>query len=325
MIPWRTIAINGRVKRTLSYAVALSIVWAPFAAAQPDATTDVDASTTPEQQSPLAPEQAKPAPRPLTLEDLMSGTAPFEPPPAPATEAPRTAPPDPVVALPLPVSPAVPPQTSYVAPALPAVRASPPAAPSIGPRPVFIGDRGATPDAPPTSRDAAYEQRVLGVFHSAQGRQGALDGRWRVAANGVDVYLLQFSDPGAGESRVEGVWRNLRQTGSLAASGFVDPISREGDEVVIRFTDVNRRSAEIRLRDDARGGWAGRVVWPEGAQNVVMTRDVSVETAALAVPAYTPPPPPPAPKARPAPSRSKATATKSRRPAARSRASARRR
>ena len=99
----------------------------------------------------------------------------------------------------------------------------------------------------------------------------------------------------------------------------------EGDEVVVRFTDAASRAAELRLRNSPDGRWLGRILWPQGGANVIMTRDVSVETAAFAVPAYTPTPPPPPPKAKPAPSRSKAKATKSRRPAARSRASARRR
>lgn len=302
------------MKRILSYAVALSIAWAPFAAAQPDATTDVDASTTPEQQAPLAPDQARPGPRPLTLDDLMSGAAPYEPPPAP----PSAAPPDPVAAVPVARTPVAAPTTQ----ARTAAPASAALSPQTEPRAVYVDERAATPDAPPTPRDTAYEQRVLGVFQYAQGKQGALDGRWRVAADGVDVYVLQFSDPGAGESRIEGAWRNVRQAGNLSASGFVDQVSRDGDEVVIRFTDTNRRSAEIRLRNTAGNAWLGRILWPEGGQNVVMTRDVSVETAALAAPAYTPPPPPPPPRAKPAPSRSKAKATKSRRPAARSRGGA---
>ena len=314
MILTQSPAINGRVKRILSYAVAFSIAWAPVALAQ-EATTDVDDSTTAEEQSPLAPEQAQAAPV-LSLDDLIAGAAPYEPPAAPS------APMEQVVIVPAPAAPSsarapTPTTTLYAAPITPPRPAEP--------RPVFVNDLGATPDAPPTSVDLAYQNRVLGVFHAAQGKQGALDGRWRVNADGVDVYILQFADPGAGESRVEGAWRNVRRAGGLDASGFVDQVSREGDVIVVRFTDGTRRSAEIRLRNTADGRWLGRILWPEGGANVVMTRDTSVETAAFAVPAYVPPPPPPPPKAKPAPARSKATATKSRRPAARSRASARRR
>lgn len=320
MIPPLSPAINGRVKRILSYTLALSLAWAPMAAAQADATTDVDETTTPEQQSPLAPEQAQlTPPKPLTIDDLIAGAAPYEPPPAPAA-----APVEQVVIVPAPAARA--PASAYAPTPTTTLRAAPVAPPPTAePRPVFIDDRGATPDAPPTAGDMAYQNRVLGVFHAAQGRQGALDGRWRVNADGVDVYILQLADPGAGESRIEGAWRNVRREGGLDASGFVDQVSREDDEVVVRFTDAARRAAEIRLRNTPDGQWVGRIVWPQGGANVVMTRDVSVETAAFAVPAYTPPPPPPPPKAKPAPSRSKAKATKSRRPAARSRASARRR
>lgn len=318
MIRTQSPAINGGVKRILSYAVAFSIAWAPAALAQ-EATTDVDDSTTAEEQSPLAPEQAQLGPaRVLTLDDLIAGAAPYEPPAAAPT------PPEAVmiVATPAPVAPPAaraptPTTTLYAAPITP-----PPAA---GPKAVFVNDLGATPDAPPTSVDMAYQNRVLGVFHAAQGKQGPLDGRWRISAEGVDVYILQFADPGAGESRVEGAWRNVRRAGGLDASGFIDQVSREGDEVVVRFTDGARRSAEVRLRNSPDGRWQGRIVWPEGGANVVMTRDVSVETAAFAVPAYTPPPPPAPPKAKPAPARSKAKATKSRQTSSRSRASARRR
>jgi hypothetical protein len=322
LIPPLSAAINGRVKRILSYTLALSLGWAPIAAAQADVTTDVDETTTPEQQSPLAPEQAQPAPpRPQSLDDLIAGAAPYDPPPAPASAPPPV---EQVVIVPAP-APRAPASAHAPTPttSLYAAPVTPP--PTAQPRPVFIDDRGATPDAPPTAGDLAYQNRVLGVFHAEQGRQGALDGRWRVNADGVDVYILQLADPGAGESRIEGAWRNVRREGGLDASGFIDQVSREGDEVVVRFTDAARRAAEIRLRNSPDGRWAGRILWPQGGANVVMTRDVSVETAAFAVPAYTPPPPPPPPKAKPAPSRSKAKATKSRRPAARSRASARRR
>lgn len=317
MIPLALPAINGRVKRILSSAVVMAVALgsSPLALAQSQATTDVDAATTAEQQSPMAPEQAQTeAPKPPTLDQLISGAAPYDPPPAPAAVAAPAALPDPVVAAPAPPSQAAP----YASPAQRA-------APTSTRGPVFIHERGATPDAPPTPRDTAYENRVLGVFHAQQGRQGALDGRWRVAAGGVDVYILQLSDPGAGESRVEGAWRNLRREGSLDASGFVDQVTREGDEVVVRFTDASQRSAEIRLRNSAGGGWIGRIVWPEGGSNIAMTRDVSVETAAFAVPAYVQPPPPPPPRAKPAPARSKATAKKSRRPVAPSRARAKKR
>jgi hypothetical protein len=322
LIPARSPAINGRVKRILSYTLALSLGWAPMAAAQADATTDVDETTTAEEQSPLAPEQAQLAPpRPLTLDDLIAGAAPYEPPPAPAGPA---APTEQVMIVPAPAAAA--PASAYASTPTTTIYGAPVAPPpSAEPRPVFIDDRGATPDAPPTAGDLAYQNRVLGVFRAAQGRQGALDGRWRVNADGVDVYILQFADPGAGESRIEGAWRNVRREGGLDASGFIDQVSRENDEVVVRFTDAARRTAEIRLRTTPDGDGVGRIHWPQGGANVVMTRDVSVETAAFAVPAYAPPPPPPPPKAKPAPSRSKAKATKSRRPAARSRASARRR
>lgn len=320
MIPSHSPAIYGRVKRILSCTVALSLAWAPIAAAQ-SGTTDVDASTTPAEQSPLAPQQAQSAaPKAVTLDDLIAGAVPYDPPSAPAAPTSQVA----IVPAPAPRAPSAPPAaraptpttTIYAAPVAPA--------PPAEPRPVFIDDRGKTPDAPPTAGDMAYQNRVLGVFHAAQGRQGALDGRWRVNADGVDVYILQFADPGVGESRIEGAWRNVRREGGLDASGFIDQVSREGDEVVVRFTDAARRAAEIRLRNSSDGAWAGRIIWPQGGANVVMTRDVSVETAAFAVPAYTPPPPPPPPKAKPAPSRSKAKATKSRRPAARSRAHAKR-
>lgn len=318
MIRTQSPAINGRVKRILTYAVAFSIAWGPAALAQ-EATTDVDETTTAEEQSPLAPDQAQvPSAGPLSLDDLIAGAAPYEPPAAAAPAPPESVM---IVTTPAPPPPAAraatPTTTLYAAPVTP----PPPAAPKR----VFVNDLGATTDAPPTSVDMAYQNRVLGVFHAAQGKQGPLDGRWRVNADGVDVYILQFADPGAGESRVEGAWRNVRRAGGLDASGFVDQVSREGDEVVVRFTDGARRSAEVRLRNAADGRWQGRILWPEGGANVVMTRDVSVETAAFAVPAYTPPPPPPPPKAKPAPARSKAKAKKSRQTSSRSRASARRR
>lgn len=291
------------MKRIFLLAAAFSVCSADIALAQPDATTDVDETTTADQQSPLAPGQAQTAPpRPLSITDLINGTAPYEPPAAQTNSA---AEPPPVVVA-APASPQ------------PVVEAS--SSPEVQ-QPVFLDDRSVTAGPPLTATDIAYETRVLGVFHSAQGRQGPLDGRWRVEAGARPLYTLQLSDPGAGEGRIEGAWRNLSAPGP-SSSGFVEQVTRENGLVVVNFIDVADRRTELRLTPTSTGGWTGEAISGQDRASVTMVRDQGVEVAAFAVPAYTPPPPPPPPRAKAPPARKKVVAKKSRKPVAPKRASA---
>jgi hypothetical protein len=253
---------------------ALLALIAQVAAAQPPAgaTTDVDDSTTAAEASPLAPTRlptppATPAPGARTLDDILSTIPPYEPPTdtrlAPE-EKPR-------------------PGLVITAPAAPAT--------ASGAGPTFLNDLGSRPDGPPTESDTLYETRILGAFRAAQGSQGPLDGRWVVAkAGGGVLYTLQFADPGGRE--VEGAWRDMKVSGK-GSTGFIDAVQRDSTDTVVRFKpDGSAQGAEVRLHPSADGAWVGEAITAAGKIPVVMTRDKSIELAALGVPAYIPPPAP---------------------------------
>lgn len=253
---------------------AALLVALQVAAVQPpvNETTDVDENTTPAEASPLAPSKAA-VPAPVeaaapgrSLDDILSAVRPVETPEEPKVpeEAPRAG-----------------------------LILATPAGSSTAVTPTFIDDRNARPDGPPSDGDILYETRILGAFRAAQGRQGPLDGRWLVARPGGEVlYSLQFADPGGGSDRIEGAWRNMNAQG-LGGSGFIDTVSREDADVVVRFRDTaTGRPEVVRIRQTSDGGWMGELTGV-GRVPVVLSRDVSVELAAQGAPIYIPPPPPP--------------------------------
>jgi hypothetical protein len=255
---------------------ALLALIAQVAAAQPpaSATTDVDESTTAAEASPLAPSRLpappeSPAPGARSLDDILSAIPPYEPPVDSRLipdEKPRAGQ---VITAPL----------------------SPSAGSSAGSGPTYLNDLGSRPDGPPTESDTLYETRILGAFRAAQGSQGPLDGRWLVArAGGGVLYALQFADPGG--ERIEGAWRDMKATGR-AATGFIDTVERDSVDTVVRFkAEASARTSEVRIHPAADGAWVGEALTPAGKIPVVMTRDKSVELAALGVPTYIPPPAP---------------------------------
>lgn len=255
-----------------------------LAVLQQDATTDVDVSTTPAEAAPLDP---RPGP-PRSIEDLISRIAPETPASEPAP-TPRSGP-----------------------------------APITVGTPAFIDDRQIAPDGPLSERDMAYQNRLLGSFRSAQGAQGVLDGRWMVTTTtGVPLYSLQLADPGAGEGRIEGAWRDLRRTGP-GASGFIDAVVRDGEDIIIRFIEADPAApTEVRISGAPMGlAWAGSTRLDGQSAPVIMSRSAGVELAARDAPYVEPEPTPPAPKAQARPAPKRAKATKSRPRAAQSRARA---
>ena len=157
----------------------------------------------------------------------------------------------------------------------------------------FVTDRDLRPDGDRSEPDALYESRVLGAFRGVQGAQGPLDGPWHIlGSDGVALYTLQLTDPGAGETRIEGAWRNLKVTGP-GASGFIETVRREGGDVVMTFRDGPREVlTELRLRPSENGGWTGETVAGETRLGVIANRAQGLETASMAVPVFKNPPPP---------------------------------
>jgi len=191
-------------------------------------------------------------------------------------------------------------------------------------RPDFVTDGVIDPDGGPSQTDLTARYRLLNAYQAQQGRQGILDGRWTVAgATGAEVFILQLTDPGAGEGRIEGAWRNLKVTGPKG-SGFVDSVTRDGDFTVIRFFEGEEtQPTEVRVRY-VNDGWAGEalVKGAAGGSPIVMRRSGTLELAALGAPQVAPEPRPPAAKAKARPTPKRAKAKKSRPRAAPKRAGA---
>ena len=234
-------------------AVLASTLAAHAAFAQPpEETTDVDETTTAVEAAPLAPKEGE-----IAVEA--------------AAEAADAAADAPVPAFAMP---------------------SPATVMTTG-RPSFLTDRELAIQGEPTASDRSYETRVLGAFRAVQGAQGPLDGRWHVLGpDGAVLYTLQLTDPGAGDWRIEGAWRNPRAKGA-AASGFIDGIVRENEDLVLSFQEagVDQRT-QVRLRPAANGGYVGETVVGGQRTGVTVNRAQGLETASLTVPVWTQPAPP---------------------------------
>ncbi len=159
--------------------------------------------------------------------------------------------------------------------------------------PYVVYDSGLRPDGERTESDLSYESRVLGAFRVTQGVQGPLDGRWHVSgSDGVAIYTLQLTDPGGGEQRIEGAFRNLK-SGGVGSSGFIDTVRRDGDAVIFSFKEgIRDTPVELRLREEPNGVWVGEAQSGGIAQGVIANRGQGLETAAMAVPEWRAPPPP---------------------------------
>ena len=135
---------------------------------------------------------------------------------------------------------------------------------------MHIEETGKTPDSPPSLGAMAYDSRIRSSFASAESFQGPLDGGWTLSEKpGGDHYALQIVDR---RDRLEAVWRNVRRTGSLNASGLVDDIQRTGGEVTLRFTEAPAPVAIVTLREAAGGLWAGQLVRGDAVVSVTLRR-----------------------------------------------------
>ncbi|HEY0436327.1 MAG TPA: hypothetical protein VGC92_06795 [Phenylobacterium sp.] len=146
---------------------------------------------------------------------------------------------------------------------------APPPRPQLD-RPVHLEETGRTPDRPPTVRDLAYESRVRASFAAAEGYQGPLDGGWTLSVGSDDLFALQIVDKA---DRLEGVWRDLRRKGSLDASGVVDEMQRQGQDLTLRF--VARRDGRptvATLHAQADGRWTGNLEDAGERKAVVLRR-----------------------------------------------------
>lgn len=131
--------------------------------------------------------------------------------------------------------------------------------------PVNIDQTAQTPDAPPDSRALAYDARIRGSFAAAQGFLGRLDGGWTLSSPGCEI-VLQIVER---RDRLEAVWRDVRRTGALDASGLVDDIQHSGGQLTLRFNEPPFQTALVTLREGPDGRWSGRMV--RGAESFEVT------------------------------------------------------
>ena len=206
---------------------------------------------------------------------LPAASQPAQPPPPPEDvigslldhrgQAPPKDEDEPDAAGQTPAAPEPEPQTSPSA-------SSPASRPQLT-EPVHVEDTGRTPDSPPKPRDLAYDSRIRASFASAEGFQGPLEGGWTLTANGSgdgDLYSLQLVDRA---DRLEGVWRDLRRKGSLNASGLVEDIQRQGQDLILRFTPAPGAARTVAmLHGGSDGRWTGELAEGDRKRPVVLRR-----------------------------------------------------
>lgn len=138
-------------------------------------------------------------------------------------------------------------------PVVPSARVAPAPRPAVTlTAPVRLEDTGRSPDGPPSPADLAYDGRIRASMASAQSFLGPLDGGWTLMAGPKALFVLQLSDR---NGVVEGAWRDPERPGQPGASGLIDDIAREGDDLRLSFAGVTGV-----LHAGADGRWAGEIV-----------------------------------------------------------------
>jgi hypothetical protein len=140
--------------------------------------------------------------------------------------------------------------------------------PKLRPTGVTIDNYDPRVEAFPDPNDRFYEATVLGGAAAAQGRQGPLDGGWRLmGAGGESLFDFQLSD--AGDGQVEGAWRKVNQA---RQSGFV-LVAREAGRLTLRFFEPGATAPDLVVLEPALdGSWRGQIARGSETRAVVMRR-----------------------------------------------------
>jgi len=137
---------------------------------------------------------------------------------------------------------------------------------------VIVDDHAVTPEPPLGPAERNYEARLRAGYAAAQGRLGALEGRWLVRSQAGPLYAFQFIDSGAGT--LDGAWSDPRRPGSLSGSGYLRSASRTGDRLVLIFeAPPHRGPVRLQLRSDPAGQWSGTLTEDDVEVSVRMQRD----------------------------------------------------
>jgi len=138
--------------------------------------------------------------------------------------------------------------------------------------PVQLDETGRTPDRPLNAYDMSYDARLRASMVSAQGMLGPLDGGWTLSAPGRgDLYAFELVDKGG---PLEGAWRDLRRTGALNASGFLEDVQRVDTTLTLQFSPREggaRTAATLTYQPDGR--WTGEMVDAGGRHSVILKRN----------------------------------------------------
>ncbi len=129
--------------------------------------------------------------------------------------------------------------------------------------------------APPPAVDSrVYDDTIMQLARSAQSRRGMFDGGWLIAAkDGRALYRFQLADGGGQTaSALEGAWLNLRAATRAASAGFINTVSFDGLQLMLRFNESGPDDLTVVVVAPGVGGtWAGHV-WRRGVATDVTFR-----------------------------------------------------
>jgi len=127
--------------------------------------------------------------------------------------------------------------------------------------PVFIHETGKSPDGPPSADAAAYDSRLRASAATVRSFQGPMEGAWTLSVGGRDLYAFQLVDRGGW---IDGAWRDLRRTGALDGSGFIEGVPRTTGDLTFRLSDQ-----VVAVLRPAEGRWTGQLT--EGGRSEAAT------------------------------------------------------
>ena len=107
--------------------------------------------------------------------------------------------------------------------------------------------------------DNAVDERIRASADAAERYQGPLDGSWTlVSGMGERLYAFQLVDKPGGQSPLEGVWRDLRQSSVAGDIGVIDTLTRGPQSLTIAFVaKPGDPAVTIQLKSDDAGFWSG--------------------------------------------------------------------
>ena len=110
-----------------------------------------------------------------------------------------------------------------------------------------------------SASDNLVDERIRASADAAERYQGPLDGSWTlVSGMGERLYAFQLVDKPGGQSPLEGVWRDLRQSSVAGDIGVIDTLTRGPQSLTIAFVaKPGDPAVTIQLKSDDAGFWSG--------------------------------------------------------------------